>query len=62
MTLLILVQPTEDSDLGRSQLAAWYAREFGFAPIQAEPMLMARMPGSTPRLLTPIAKAFEVAH
>lgn len=57
ITLVLFVQPFNDPDMSRAQLAAWYARSFGFVPIQAEPMLMARMPGSTPRMLTGIAQA-----
>lgn len=56
-TLLVHVQPYGEIELSRSQLSEWYAKHFGFTPIQAEPLLMARMPGSTPRTLTPIAEA-----
>lgn len=42
-------------------LIAWYSR-FGFQPIQAAPVLMARMPGSTPRTLKPISKALAALH
>lgn len=38
--LLLTVEPGDGLD--RNQLAAWYAR-LGFLPIQAEPLLMARM-------------------
>lgn len=45
--------------LGLSYLESWYEARFGFAIIQHEPVLMARMPGATPRMLTlnPIAEA-----
>lgn len=61
ITLVLFVQPFDDPDLSRAQLADWYARRFGFVPIQAEPLLMARMPGSTPRYLTGVAKAVSEA-
>lgn len=57
ITLVLFVQPFGQWELSRTQLADWYAKRFGFVPIQAEPMLMARMPGSTPRHLTPTAAA-----
>lgn len=34
------------------QLESWYADKFGFAVIQAEPRLMARMPGATPQSIS----------
>ncbi len=58
--VLIHVQPYGEIGMSEAQLAEWYARTFGFAPIQVKPLLMARMPGSTPRLLTPIAQAVQV--
>lgn len=61
ITLVLFVQPFDDPDLGRTQLAEWYSRRFGFMPIQADPLLMARMPGSTPRYLTSVAKAVAEA-
>lgn len=58
MLLLIHVQPFGEPDMGRTQLATWYATHFGFGPIQPEPLLMARAPGATPRILsTPVAQA-----
>ena len=45
----------------KQRLCAWYTR-FGFQPIQAKPTLMARMPGSTPRVLQPIARAVTNYH
>lgn len=62
ITLVLFVDPFDEPDLGRSQLADWYARRFGFIPIQADPLLLARMPGSTPCMLNPIAKAVESMH
>lgn len=43
-------------------LADWYCRRFGFMPIQAKPLLLARMPGSTPRRLSlnPITAATQL--
>ena len=56
--LMVHVEPFGDSDMTREQLATWYAEHFGFGPIQSEPLLMARMPGATPRMLaTPTAQA-----
>lgn len=60
MVLVLWPQPFgENIALSRSQLEDWYSREFGFQRIQEEPVLMARMPGSTPRLLAlkPVARA-----
>lgn len=59
VTLVLFVNPFEEPDLGKSQLAAWYAKRFGFIEIQAEPQLMARMPGATPRILS---QASEAVH
>lgn len=50
IVLMLHVEPFGDPDMGVSQLEAWYAK-FGFMLIQAEPKLMARMVGSTPRVL-----------
>lgn len=63
ITLVIFVQPFGQFDLSRTQLAEWYAKRFGFVPIQSDPLLMARIPGSTPRHLTPLADAAsQVVH
>lgn len=45
--------------MSRDQLEAWYGRAFGFQRIQHDPVLMARMPGATPRMLTlnPVVEA-----
>lgn len=54
--LVILVlwpQPFgEHIAMSRDQLVEWYARAFGFQTIQPKPLLMARMPGGTPRVLS----------
>ncbi len=61
ITLVLWPAPYGDIDLGRSQLRDWYARRWGFQEIQAEPLMMARMPGSTPRRLNPLAQAMNEA-
>lgn len=38
----------EDQALTENQLVEWYNRSFGFAVIQTNPILMARMPNSKP--------------
>ena len=60
MVLVLWPNPFgEHIAMSRGQLVDWYAREFGFALIQSEPVLMARMPGSTLRVLalTPLVDA-----
>lgn len=58
--LLLSAKAYGDGDMDDSQLTQWYARTFGFAVIQAEPLLLARMAGSTPRLsLKPTAQALN---
>lgn len=60
LTLMLWPNPFGDNiNLSRGQLIDWYARSFGFQVIQTEPVLMARMPGSTPRMLTlnPVTEA-----
>ena len=52
IVLVLWPQPWGDNiALSRQQLIDWYAGAFGFQVIQAEPVLMARMVGATPRLL-----------
>lgn len=52
IVLVLWPQPFGDNiAMSRGQLIDWYARTFGFQVIQPEPVLMARMPGATPRLL-----------
>ena len=46
---------------GGEKLIAFYTR-WGFQPIQAKPVLMARMPGATPRTLKPISQALAALH
>lgn len=52
IVLVLYPQPFGDNiALSRRQLIEWYEGRFGFQCIQAEPVLMARLPGATPRLL-----------
>lgn len=60
LVLLVHVEPFGEPDLGASQLEQWYAK-FGFQVIQDEPKLMARMVGSTPRVLSAATKAVGLA-
>lgn len=63
--LVLVLNPHPWGDhvnLSQAQLIDWYERGFGFAIIQHEPMvLMARMPGATPRILTlnPVTEALQ---
>jgi len=60
--LVLTPQPYGDNiNLSKSYLQGWYEERFGFNVIQHEPMIMARMPGATPRLLKlePIAEALQ---
>lgn len=60
VVLVLWPQPFgENIAMSRSELEAWYERAFGFQRIQADPVLMARMPGATPRMLTlnPVVEA-----
>lgn len=58
ITLVLWLRPFgEDIALSTGQLAEWYAKRFGFVLLQADPPMMGRMPGSTPRHLTQIAQA-----
>lgn len=63
LVLVLVPQPWGDNiNLSQTQLMEWYQNSFGFQAIQAEPMvLMARMPGATPRLLelNPITQALQ---
>ena len=52
IVLLLHCEPFGEPDLAASQLEAWYEK-FGFMVIQAEPKLMARMVGASPRVLSP---------
>ena len=52
VVLVVWPQPFgDDISMSRDQLIDWYGRSFGFQVIQPDPVLMARMPGSTPRML-----------
>lgn len=52
IVLVLWPQPFGDHiALSRTQLIDWYARSFGFSVIQPDPVLMARLPGATPRML-----------
>jgi predicted GNAT family acetyltransferase len=56
IVLLLHVKPYGDSiTMSRDELADWYSR-YGFDPIQAEPMLMARPAGAQQRFtMKPLA-------
>lgn len=52
IVLVLWPQPWGDNiAMGRMQLIDWYARTFGFQTIQPDPVLMARLPHATPRML-----------
>lgn len=55
LTLMLSVEETD-----KERLAEWYTR-FGFWPIQVWPLLMARMPGASPRVVKPISIAARAA-
>lgn len=61
IVLMLTPYPFGDNiNLSQQQLADWYVKSFGFQPVQAEPsVLLARMPGATPRVLTlnPVTEA-----
>lgn len=60
IVLLLWPKPWGESQaMTEQQLVDWYSRTFGFQQIQPEPLLMARQPGSTPRMLElrPTARA-----
>lgn len=64
ITLILWPKPYgDDIALSQAMLMRWYER-FGFVVIQPEPVLMARMPWSTPVHLKPLAAAAfaEVWH
>ena len=57
MVLLVHCRPFGDWEADAQALAGWYAG-LGFMPIQAEPLLMARMVDATPRLVVkPVSRA-----
>lgn len=49
MMLILQPKPFGHASLPQEELEVWYAVRFGFQMIQLDPMLMARMPGATPR-------------
>jgi N-acetylglutamate synthase-like GNAT family acetyltransferase len=60
IVLVLWPQPFGDHmALGRTQLAEWYAARFGFVEVQPEPLMMARQPGTTPKMLAlnPVVEA-----
>jgi hypothetical protein len=60
IVLMLWPMPYGDNiALSQAQLVGWYARQFGFSVIQPEPILMARLPHSNPRVLAlnPVAEA-----
>lgn len=62
IVLVVWPQPYGDNiALSKAELIDWYARAFGFSVIQPEPVLMARLPGSTPRMLAlnPVIEALQ---
>lgn len=63
LVLVLSPQPWGDNiNLSQAQLIEWYQLRFGFQLVQTKPMvLMARMPGATPRLLTlnPVIEALQ---
>lgn len=70
MILILFPQPyvMDDGEMGMGDqsLIHWYQDCFGFQPIQTDPVLLARMPGATPRMslkLQPVTAAvIEVAR
>ena len=61
LVLMLHCKPFGDPELGASQLETWYAK-FGFMAIQDEPRLLARMAGSTPRVLAANSVTLAVAE
>lgn len=63
LVLVLSPQPYGDNiNLSKEQLEQWYERSFGFQVLQRAPMvLMARMPGATPRMLqlNPVIEAIQ---
>jgi N-acetylglutamate synthase-like GNAT family acetyltransferase len=62
--IVLILWPNPYGDniaLSRAQLIDWYARQFGFSAIQSDPVLMARLPHSTPRVLAlnPVIEALQ---
>lgn len=62
LVLMLTPQPYGDNiNLSKEQLIDWYSGAFGFKIIQSEPVVMARMPGTTPKplALNPIIAAMQ---
>lgn len=58
--LLLHASPYAEGGMNAEQLEQWYGVQFGFMAIQAEPRLMARMVGATPRnRLNPVVEAIK---
>lgn len=55
ITLVLWPKPFGAIALSQAQLIEWYARRFGFVRLPGDVPMLARMPGSTPRYLTPVA-------
>jgi GNAT superfamily N-acetyltransferase len=62
ITLIVMPKPFgELQTMNTHQLTHWYCRRFGFVAFQASPViLLARMPGSTPKFVSPVAGATRV--
>lgn len=63
IVLIVFPEPYDGSEWTKEQLVAWYEGNFGFAVIQQQPaVLLARMPGATPRMLSlnPVAEGLFI--
>jgi GNAT superfamily N-acetyltransferase len=60
-TLLVMPLPYDGEPMSKEALAQWYCRRFGWTPIQADPLILARIPGATPRRVLPLALAASTA-
>jgi GNAT superfamily N-acetyltransferase len=58
--LMVMPKPYDDAPMDRNTLVEWY-RTYGFEPIQAQPIIMARKPGAVAVKLKPLAYAMGVA-
>jgi GNAT superfamily N-acetyltransferase len=54
--LMVMPKPYDDAPVDRNTLVEWY-RTYGFEPIQALPIIMARKPGAVAVKLKPLAYA-----
>ena len=65
---VLLLYPKAFADgevMADTQLMDWYCRSFGFAPIQKDPVLLARMVGATPKMslqLNPTVEALVIGR